>query len=323
MRLRIGTRGSALALAQAGSVAEAFTAATGRPTELVEITTTGDRSSAPIPQLGVGVFVSALREALAAKEIDVAVHSYKDLPTAADDRLQVAAVPRRADPRDVLVSRGQLPLAELPAGSRVGTGSPRRVAQLRALGSGLLPVPVRGNVDTRLRKVAGGELAAVVLARAGLERLGRVGEITQTLDPAVMLPAPAQGALAIECRAGETDLASHLAALDHHATRVAVVAERALLSTLEAGCSVPVGGLAELTREGELRLDGAVFRPDGARSVRRQRTGSADTDGAAARIGRELAGVLLAAGAGALLEAGGGREGAAPAGGAGVEIEKA
>jgi hydroxymethylbilane synthase len=296
--VRLGTRGSALALAQARGVADAITAATGRPVELVEITTAGDRSSAPIERIGVGVFVSALRDALAAKEIDVAVHSYKDLPTAPADGLVVAAVPERVDPRDALVARDRLALAELPAGARVGTGAPRRVAQLRGLRPDLDVVPVRGNVDTRLRKVAGGELDAVVLARAGLARLGRVAEITDTLDPAVLLPAPAQGALAVECRAGETDLIEVLAALDHTATRAVIAAERTFLSTLEAGCSAPVAGLAELG-DGGLRLYGAVFSPDGRRVIRRTRDGSA---AAPAELGRELASELLAAGAQTLID---------------------
>jgi hydroxymethylbilane synthase len=296
--VRIGTRGSALALAQARGVADAITAATGRPVELVEIATAGDRSSAPVARLGVGVFVSALRDALAAKEIDVAVHSYKDLPTAPADGLVIAAVPERIDPRDALVARGGLALAALPAGARVGTGAPRRIAQLLAFRPDLSVVPVRGNVDTRLRKVASGELDAVVVARAGLARLGRVAEITETLDPAVLLPAPAQGALAVECRAAEPDLAEALAALDHPATRAVISAERTFLSTLEAGCSAPVAGLAELG-DGELRLHGAVFSPDGRRVIRQTRGGPA---AASAELGRELAADLLAAGAHTLID---------------------
>src|SRR5262245_53285344 len=186
MGLRLGTRGSALAVAQSRTVADALTAATGESVELVEITTAGDRSAAPVQQLGVGVFVSALREALHAKEIDFAVHSYKDLPTAPADGLRVAAIPVREDPRDALISRDGRLLAELPVGTRIGTGAPRRVAQLLALGSGLECVPLRGNVDTRLRKVADGELDAVVLAAAGLQRLGRGAEITEVLDPMLM-----------------------------------------------------------------------------------------------------------------------------------------
>lgn len=291
MSIRIGTRGSALAMTQARTVAEAITAATGRPVELVEITTAGDRSSAPVARLGVGVFVSALRDALAAQEIEVAVHSYKDLPTAPADGLRVVAVPERADPRDALVARDGLTLAQLPAGARVGTGAPRRVAQLRAVMPALELVAVRGNVDTRLRRVAEGDLDAVVLARAGLDRLGRTAEITETLDPAVLLPAPAQGALAVECRADRPDLIEALAALDHPATRAAVSAERGFLSTLEAGCSAPVAGLAELTGHDftghdELRLHGAAFSPDGRQTIRRTRTGRA---AAAAELGRDLA----------------------------------
>jgi hydroxymethylbilane synthase len=304
--VRIGTRASALALAQSRTVGEALTAATGAAVELVPIVTAGDRSAAPVAQLGVGVFVSALREALAAKEIDIAVHSYKDLPTAPADGLWVAAVPERADPRDALVARDRLRLAELPAGARIGTGAPRRIAQLRARGRGWELVPVRGNVDTRLRRVAeGGDLDAVVLARAGLDRLGRGGEITETLDPAVLLPAPAQGALAVECRAADGYLVELLGRLDHPPTRAAVSAERALMSTLEAGCSAPVAGLAALTGSGAstgeaggLRLDGAVITPDGSRTLRLTRTGPAV---AAVQLGQSLAAELLDAGARSLL----------------------
>jgi hydroxymethylbilane synthase len=198
--IRLGTRGSALALAQSQTVADALAAVAGAPVELVEIVTDGDRSSRPVPELGVGVFVSALREALWAKEIDLAVHSYKDLPTAPADGLTIAAVPVRADPRDALVTRDGRGLRELPRGATVGTGAPRRVAQLLGLDLGLRCVPVRGNVDTRLRRVSDGDLDAVVVAAAGLHRLGRLGEAAEILDPALVLPAPAQGALAVECR---------------------------------------------------------------------------------------------------------------------------
>ncbi|MCW2501230.1 MAG: porphobilinogen deaminase, partial [Frankiales bacterium] len=198
--LRLGTRASALALTQSGHVADALRAL-GHDVELVHITTHGDTSSAAIAQLGgTGVFVTALRDALLAGEVDLAVHSYKDLPTAPADGLVIAAVPPRQDARDALVARDGLTLGELPTGARVGTGSPRRTAQLRALGMGLEVVPVRGNVDTRIGRVAPGDLDAVVLARAGLARLGRLDEVTETLDPLQVLPAPAQGALAVECR---------------------------------------------------------------------------------------------------------------------------
>src|SRR5918992_4073862 len=244
--LRVGTRPSALAMAQSGAVAERLRAA-GHPCELVEVRTHGDRSSAPVAQLGVGVFVSALRDALADGRVDVAVHSYKDLPTAPDPRLTLAAVPAREDPRDALVARDSMVLGELPPGARVGTGSPRRKAQLDALGLGLEVVAIRGNVDTRIAKVRSGELDAVVVAAAGLARLGRLGEATELLDPLQMLPAPAQGALAVECRAADLELASSLtAALDDEATRAAAAAERALLAALEAGCSAPVGALADV-----------------------------------------------------------------------------
>jgi hydroxymethylbilane synthase len=264
--------------------------------------TAGDRSAAPVQQLGVGVFVSALRDALLAKEIDFAVHSYKDLPTAPADGLRIAAVPPREDSRDALVSRDGLRLAQLPPGAVVGTGALRRIAQIHALGLQLAVKPIRGNVDSRLRKVTEGELDAVVLARAGIARLGRAGEITETIDPMLMLPAPAQGALAVECRAdgvaGDgSDLVELLAALDHAPTRAAVTAERALLAALEAGCSAPVAALAELAEADdgeEIYLRGAVISPDGAHAVRLSRTG---TPADAAEIGRALAADLLDAGA--------------------------
>jgi hydroxymethylbilane synthase len=247
--LRVGTRPSKLAVAQSGQVADLIRAA-GRPAELVDVHTTGDRSAAPIAQLGVGVFVSQLREALVAGEVDVAVHSYKDLPTAPDPRLTLAAVPAREDPRDALVARNGLVLGELAAGSRIGTGSPRRAVQLNALGLGLEVVPIRGNVDTRIGKVTSGELDGVVVAAAGLRRLGRVEEASELLDPLQMLPAPAQGALAIECRAEDEELARFLAAtLDDAGVRAAVTAERAVLATLEAGCSAPVAAHADVVED--------------------------------------------------------------------------
>jgi hydroxymethylbilane synthase len=222
----------------------------GAVVEIITVSTPGDRSTAPIQEIGVGVFTSALRDALAAGDIDVAVHSYKDLPTAPDPRLTLAAVPVREDPRDALVARDGRTLGELPAGATVGTGAPRRAAQLAALGLGLTIVPIRGNVDTRLRKVADGELDAVVLARAGLARLGRLAEITEVLDPIQMLPAPAQGALAIECRVDDMDT-EHLlgATIDDELTRAAVTAERAMLAALEAGCSAPIGALADVVED--------------------------------------------------------------------------
>jgi hydroxymethylbilane synthase len=301
--LRLGTRGSTLALAQSQLTADALTAATGRPVELVRIVTPGDRSSAPVAQLGVGVFVSALRDALLAGEIDFAVHSYKDLPTAEHPRLHIAAVPPREDPRDALISKDDRGLAELPPGSMIGTGAVRRIAQLHALGLELQVTPIRGNVDSRIARVHGPEadLDAVVVARAGVARLGRAAEITETLDPMLMLPAPAQGALAVECRADNIDLVELLAALDHAPSRAAVVAERAMLATLEAGCSAPVAAHAELA-EGEhgdeIYLRGAVISPDGSRAIRLSRTG---TPAEAAEIGKALAADLLDNGADTLM----------------------
>ncbi|WLS47487.1 hydroxymethylbilane synthase [Micromonospora profundi] len=301
--LRLGTRGSALAMAQSGQVAEALTAATGRPVELVEVLTAGDQSNAPVHRLGVGVFVSALRDALTARTIDFAVHSYKDLPTASDGGLLVAAVPPRQDPRDALIARDGRTLTELAPGATVGTGALRRIAQLNALGLQLEVTPIRGNVDTRLARVLGpdADLDAVVLARAGLARLDRADVITETLDPMLMLPAPAQGALAVECRADDQDLIELLALLDHAPSHAAVTAERALLATLEAGCSAPVAAYAELA-EGdtgdEIYLRGAVISPDGTRDLRLSRTG---TPADAAEIGKALAAELLELGADSIL----------------------
>ena len=295
--LRIGTRGSALARSQTATVIAAL-AGLGIKAEAVEIVTTGDRSTAALTQIGgTGVFVSALRDALLSGGIDVAVHSYKDLPTAPEPGLVVAAVPDREDPRDVLVARDGLTLGELPVGAVVGTGAPRRAAQILALGLGVEVVPIRGNVDTRLRKVSSGEVDAVVLARAGLARLDRLDAVTETLDPLLMLPAPAQGALAVECRASDGELVAQLAALDHADSRAAVLAERALLAGLEAGCTAPVGALAVLA-EGEdgpeLFLRGSVTAADGSDAVRLSATGPVNDADA---IGRRLAADLLADGA--------------------------
>ncbi len=300
--LRLGTRGSALALTQSGGVAATVIAELGRHVEMVSVQTYGDTSDLAISQLGgTGVFVTALREALLRGVVDFAVHSFKDLPTAPADGLVIAAVPPREDARDVLVARDGLTLGELPAGARVGTGSPRRTAQLLGLGLGLDVVPIRGNVDTRIGKVTSGELDGVVLARAGLARLGRLDEVTETIDPLQMLPAPAQGALAVECRADDAEVVELLARLDHADTRSAVAAERALLGALEAGCTAPVGALAEVV-EGddqlEIFLRGLVAAVDGTDAVRLSATGPASQ---AEEVGRRLAAEMLDLGAATLM----------------------
>lgn len=296
--LRLGTRRSALATTQSGLVADAIRAQLGLEVELVEITTEGDVSSASVAAMGaVGVFVNALRDALVNGEIDVAVHSLKDLPSAAHRGIALAAVPQREDPRDVLVARDGLTLGELPMDATVGTGSPRRAAQLRALGLGLDIRELRGNVDTRIRKVHDGELDAVVIARAGVSRLGRLHEVTEVLDPLQMLPAPAQGALAIECRSSDEWLLDRLARLDDPHSRAQVTAERAVMTTLEAGCSAPLGALAEVADgdEGEeLWIRAVVLSHDGALAVRRSASGKPSD---AEAIGRQLALDLLEDGA--------------------------
>jgi len=307
--IRIGTRGSLLAKTQAGAIKDAL-AAKGHAAELVIISTEGDRSSEPIAHIGVGVFTAALREAIHDRSVDMAVHSYKDLPTAPDPRFVIAAIPPREDARDALVARDGLVLGELPAGSVIGTSSPRRAAQLRALGLGLEIRPLRGNLDTRLNRVSNGDLDGIVVARAGLARLGRLGDVTETLEPVQMLPAPAQGALAVECRAGDTGLIALLAELDDADTRAAVTAERVLLAELGAGCSAPVGAIAEVVESidedgrvfEELSLRGCVAALDGSDVIRASGIG---TPGRARELGLSVAAELFELGArDVLVEAG-------------------
>lgn len=297
MNIRLGTRRSALATTQAGMVADQLRAL-GHVVEMVEITTVGDTSSVSLSTIGgTGVFAAAIRQALLAGEIDIAVHSLKDLPVAPEPGLVIAAIPVREDARDALVARDGLTLGQLPVGSVVGTGSPRRMTQLAALGLGLNVIDIRGNVDTRLSLVRNGSCDAVLLARAGLSRLSRLDEVTESLDPLQMLPAPGQGALAIECRADRPELIEALTPLDDPDTRACVSAERALLATLEAGCTAPVGALAEVV-EGEsgteLFLRAFAGSPDASLQLRRSTVGPlADPE----RLGRELAAVLLQEGA--------------------------
>ncbi|MGW7318020.1 hydroxymethylbilane synthase [Streptomyces sp. NPDC054854] len=321
--LRLGTRRSKLAMSQSGHVAEAVRAVTGRPVELVEITTYGDVSREHLSQIGgTGVFVTALREALVRGDVDFAVHSLKDLPTAQPDDLVIAAMPKREDPRDALVARDGLTFEQLPDGARIGTGSPRRTSQLHAyaksLGKRIETVAIRGNVDTRIGFVRSGELDAVVLAAAGLNRIGRGDEATDLLAVDNVLPAPGQGALAVECLASDTALIAALGELDDPHTRAAVTAERSLLAALEAGCSAPVGALADLPTlsaplewgdpladgqiVNEMRLRGVVGTLDGSTLVQLSTTGPVPQSyDEAMALGRELADEMLAKGAAGLM----------------------
>ena len=321
MTLLVGTRGSALALAQAGDIAREITERTGVPTELVPVTTHGDVSRESLSSLGgTGVFASALREFLLAGKCDLVVHSMKDLPTAPYTGLRIGAVPVRADARDTLCARDGLTLDTLPEGARVGTGSPRRAAQLAARRPDLVIVDIRGNVDTRLNFVSSGELDAVVLAAAGLGRLGRTDRITEYFDLDSWPTAPAQGALAIEVRDEEhsEDLARALAAIQNDASHAAAAAERSILYRLEAGCAAPIGAHA-VVGEASLTLLGAVYAPDGSGSLSLTgsgefgvpRTGAPETEDfislasasiieTAEEVGRTLADELLARGAAAL-----------------------
>lgn len=295
--VRLGTRRSELARAQSTGIADRLRQA-GHDVELVEIVTQGDLSEEPLHMIGgTGVFAAAIRRALLAGRVDVAVHSLKDLPTTPEPGLVIAATPVREDPRDVLVARGGLTLGELPNGSVVGTGSPRRAAQLHALGLGLRVEPIRGNLDTRLRLVESGVVDAIVIARAGLARLGWLERATEVLDPILMLPAPGQGALALECRADRTDIRAALAPLDDADTAVRVRAERSVLATLEAGCTAAVGALAEVA-EGEagpeLSLRAFAGSSDGTIELRRSVIGSY---GEPEELGARLAHILLEDGA--------------------------
>ncbi|WP_251450511.1 hydroxymethylbilane synthase [Microbacterium sp. Marseille-Q6648] len=291
MTLRIGTRGSALATAQAGTVADALGG------ELVIIQSEGDRSTASLASLGgAGVFAAALREALLAGEVDAVVHSYKDLPTAPIDGLSIAAVPRRADARDALCARDGLTLETLPEGARVGTGSPRRRAQLAARRPDLDVVDIRGNIDTRLARVGDADpergLDAVVLAAAGLERLGRSDAATELFDLDRWPTAPAQGALAVETRTGDEALAARV---DHRPTRLAAEAERGVLARLEAGCAAPIGARS-FVEDGMLFLTARIYRVDGSAQLTSSHAAVLDDD-SAAELAERVSAELLAAGA--------------------------
>jgi hydroxymethylbilane synthase len=297
--LRLGSRRSPMAMSQSQQAADLLTARTGRAVEIIGITTFGDVSRAQLTQIGgTGVFVSALRERLLSGEVDFAVHSLKDLPTAQPEGIALAAVPPRDDPRDALVARDGAKLADLPSGATIGTGSPRRAAQLRLLRPDIETVSIRGNANTRMDKVLTGELDAVVLAYAGLARLAQLDAISQIFETNEMLPAPGQGCLAVECRADDAELVELLGTIDDVPARVAATAERVMLAALEAGCSAPVGAFASLSR-GTLRLEGAVF--DGG--IRVLRDHGTDAPEEAERLGRGLAERMLEHGAAGLMAA--------------------
>jgi len=344
--LRIGTRASTLALTQSGQVGAALVEGTGHEVELVHVSTRGDvdRTSLLSQIGGTGVFVTAVRQALLDGEVDVIVHSCKDLPTTPLEEITLACIPAREEPRDALCARDGMTLSQLPAGAKIGTGSPRRAAQLLRARPDLEVTAIRGNVETRLARALGenADLDAVVLAASGLQRVGRDEVISELLPVEVMLPAPAQGALAVEvaahalrgadgpapdggadagtsagARAGadgraEADapawFAARLAAVDDPATRAAVTAERALLRTLEAGCSAPVAAFAQI-EDGALRLRALTIRPDGTRVVESESSAPFDVTADAASgegsvpmvLGADLAATLLEGGAGEIL----------------------
>jgi hydroxymethylbilane synthase len=297
--LRLGTRSSPLARWQAEWVAGQLRLHHVE-VELVPITTQGDVTSGPLGQIGgTGLFTKEIQRALLAGSVDLAVHSLKDLPTAPIEGLTLAAVPPRESVRDVLVGRTAQRLEDLPKGARVGTGSPRRRAQLWHFRRDLELLEIRGNVDTRLRKLDEGEYDAIVLAEAGLSRLGLAGRITQVIDPAIMLPAVGQGALGLETRANDPATIATVGALDHEQTHQAVLAERTVLATLRAGCLAPVGVWGRVAPDGRLQLDAVVLSDDGKQRL--FATASADPR-AAVHLGLSVANDLLEQGAAALID---------------------
>lgn len=288
--LRLGTRGSELAIAQSSWLAHQLSQAVDRPVELVEIVTPGDTSGEPVMDIGTpGVFVSTVRHAVQLRDVDLAVHSLKDLPTDSPDDLVLAAIPVRADPRDALVSRDGLGLVDLPQGARIGTSSLRRMAELKRLGLPLQVVPLRGNVNSRLQRVACGEIDGIIVAAGGLARLNRLDSVTEFLEPSFMVPAPGQGALAVECRTNDIWLRTALAQLDHWPTRVAVTAERTFLAALKLGCSAPVGAYAVVNHGPTgttIHLDAVVCLNDQGSLIRVSGSAPAHRPGA---LGRRLA----------------------------------
>jgi hydroxymethylbilane synthase len=302
-RLRIGTRGSSLALWQANHIADRLAQLHGVETEIIRIRTSGDRmQSTPVAQIneiigaesgGKGIFIKELEEALLANTVDLAVHSMKDVPTDTPAGLAFPAITRREDPRDCLISRNGRSLKGLPNSARVGTSSLRRQAQLRHHRPDMDVLDLRGNVDTRMKKLDAGEFDAVVLAMAGVNRLGLASRVTQVLGEDFMLPAVGQGALGIETRADDAETQRLVASLDDTDSRVCVTAERALLRTLHGGCQIPLGALAVL-RGGELHLEAGVFSVSGTECVRTSENGPPED---AEEIGIRLAEALLQEGA--------------------------
>lgn len=297
--IRIGSRASRLALWQAEWV-QGQLQEKGFKAEIHKIETKGDKIlDVPLAKVGgKGLFVKEIEEALMREEIDIAVHSMKDLPGDIPIPLQIGAIPLREDPRDALVSRTGLPLAELPTGARVGTSSLRRQAQLMALRPDLKIVSLRGNLDTRMRKLNAGEFEAILLAAAGLHRIGWGAEITEYLSPDRFLPAIAQGALAIECRKDDVEIQDAILFLNHAETAIAVRAERAMLARLEGGCQVPIGGYATLL-DGNITLKGLVASLDGKRLIQETQTASRFE---AESLGIAVAEALLAKGADTILK---------------------
>ena len=299
--LRIGTRGSALALWQANHVREALGTTCGVESEIVAVKTSGDKTSAPVEQIGViGVFTKELEDALLDGRADLAVHSMKDVPTEFSELCRVATVFEREDPRDALVSfRGET-LENLPRGARIGTSSLRRAAQLRQFRPDFQIIEIRGNVDTRLRKLAEGEYDAVVLAKAGIVRLGHASRVTEVLSPEIVLPAVGQGALGVEFMASREKEFRLVDQLIDRNTMLAVKAERALLADIQGGCRLPLGAWARL-EAGEMVMDACVLAVDGTESIRRRRKKVCHNERDAETLGKEVAGELLGAGAERLL----------------------
>jgi hydroxymethylbilane synthase len=299
--LRIGTRGSALALWQANHVREALSTTCGVESEIVAVKTSGDKTSAPVEQIGViGVFTKELEDALLDGRADLAVHSMKDVPTEFSELCRVATVFEREDPRDALVSfRGET-LENLPRGARIGTSSLRRAAQLRQFRADFQIIEIRGNVDTRLRKLAEGEYDAVVLAKAGIVRLGHGSRVTEVLSPEIVLPAVGQGALGVEFMASREKEFRLVDQLIDRNTMLAVRAERALLADIQGGCRLPLGAWARL-EAGEMVMDACVLAVDGTESIRRRRKKVCHNERDAETLGKEVAGELLGAGAERLL----------------------